>query len=78
MGDLAMQYGYYGAEWEGNMDSIIAEAGEALTVADPKEAWVFHITPDDTGTSAVWVAQRVSGKKNNEWGWIVGGVVGVV
>ena len=31
------------------MDDIIAEAGEALTVGDAKEAWIFHILPDDTG-----------------------------
>lgn len=36
-------------QWEGNMDDVIAEAGEALTVGDPKEAWIFHILPDDTG-----------------------------
>ncbi|RLN96695.1 hypothetical protein BBJ28_00006512 [Nothophytophthora sp. Chile5] len=57
MGDLAVQYGYYGAEWEG--DGVYDEAGEALTVTDTKEAWVFHILPDDTGKSAVWAAQRV-------------------
>lgn len=33
--------------------------GEALTVTDSKEAWVFHIIPDDTKASAIWVAQRV-------------------
>ena len=49
MGELATTYGYYGAQWDGDMDDIIAEAGEALTVADPKEAWIFHILPDDTG-----------------------------
>ncbi|GLE03835.1 hypothetical protein PINS_up012746 [Pythium insidiosum] len=57
MGDLAVQHGYYGAEWEG--DGAMSEAGEALTIADPDEAWVFHILPDDTGRSAIWAAQRV-------------------
>jgi dipeptidase len=57
MGDLAVQYGYYGAEWEG--EGMYGEAGEALTVTDTKEAWMFHILPDDTGKSAIWAAQRV-------------------
>ncbi|RHY20026.1 hypothetical protein DYB32_010124, partial [Aphanomyces invadans] len=58
MGRLAEQYGYYGASWD-SADGAMDEAGEALTVADPKEGWMFHILPDDSGTSAVWVAQRV-------------------
>ena len=57
MGGLAEQYGYYGAEWEG--DYARGESGEALTIADTHSAWIFHITPDDTGRSAVWAAQRV-------------------
>ena len=57
MGGLAEQYGYYGAEWEG--DYARGEAGEALTIADTHSVWIFHITPDDTGRSAVWAAQRV-------------------
>ncbi|KAF0697528.1 Aste57867_11793 [Aphanomyces stellatus] len=57
MGSLAEQYGYYGAAWVG--DDLYGESGEALTVTDPKEGWVFHILPDDTGASAVWVAQRI-------------------
>ncbi|KAG3112919.1 hypothetical protein PI124_g5008 [Phytophthora idaei] len=57
MGDLAVQYGYYGAVWEGK--DVYDEAGEALTVTDTKEAWIFHILPDDTGKSAIWAAQRV-------------------
>lgn len=62
MGDLAQKYGYYSAEWNTNKYGeayAMGEGGEALTVVDTEEAWMFHIIPDDTGTSAVWVAQRV-------------------
>ncbi|EER08116.1 conserved hypothetical protein [Perkinsus marinus ATCC 50983] len=52
MGGLAEKYGFYGT-------TSIVEAGEALTIADKSEAWVFHIMADDTGNGAVWVAQKV-------------------
>jgi dipeptidase len=58
MGDLAVELGFYSAEWSGG-DLSKGEWGESLQVVDPEEAWVFHITSDDTGTSAVWAAQRV-------------------
>lgn len=58
MGQLAEQYGFYAADWSGG-DASKGEGGEALTVIDPEEAWIFHVLADDTGTSAVWVAQRV-------------------
>ena len=45
--------GYYGGE------TPESESGEALTIVDRREAWIFHILPDDTGTSAIWAAQRV-------------------
>ena len=53
MGALAEEHGYFGA------DATPGEGGEALQVADPTDAWVFHVMADDTGASAVWVAQRV-------------------
>ena len=46
MGALAERYGY-------------VDRGESLFVLDPTEAWIFHVLPDDTQTSAIWVAQRV-------------------
>ena len=46
MGQLAEKYGYN-------------DNGESLMVIDPREGWIFQILPDDTGASAVWVAQRV-------------------
>jgi dipeptidase len=46
MGELAERYGYN-------------DNGESLMVIDPTEGWIFQVLPDDTGASAVWVAQRV-------------------
>ena len=45
-------------DWSGG-DASKGEGGEALTVVDKNEAWVFHVMGDDTGASAIWVAQRV-------------------
>lgn len=53
MGDTATSYGYYSPE--GIQDS----SGEALVISDTSETWMFHILPDDTGSSAIWVAQKV-------------------
>lgn len=53
MGEFAFKYGFYGA-------SGGTEGGaESLLVGDPGDAWIFHVLPDETGTSAIWVAQRV-------------------
>eukprot|EP01134_Creolimax_fragrantissima_P002483 CFRG2483T1 len=59
MGKLAEEYGYYGAEFDGPAEFAREEAGEAIPVGDTREAWMFHIAPDDTGASALWVAQRI-------------------
>ena len=31
---------------------------ESLAVADKEEAWILHVLPDDTQTSAIWAAAR--------------------
>ncbi|CAM9557293.1 unnamed protein product [Sphacelaria rigidula] len=59
MGDLAVEYGFYGSEWNSSDPMTYEEAAEALVITDPEEVWVFHILSDDTTTSAVWAAQRV-------------------
>ena len=59
MGDLAVQYGFYGPEWDDEPEFAQDEAGEAMTVSDPRETWMFHVMPDDSSSSAIWVAQRV-------------------
>lgn len=62
MGDVATSYGFYGESYDPSTYGaayVMGEAGEGLSVIDPNEAWIFHILPDDTATSAVWVAQRV-------------------
>jgi len=53
MGDLAVQYGFYGES------SGIEVGAESLFLNDAKEVWLFHVLPDDTGASAIWVAQRI-------------------
>eukprot|EP00611_Tribonema_gayanum_P000672 TRINITY_DN10499_c0_g1_i1.p1 TRINITY_DN10499_c0_g1~~TRINITY_DN10499_c0_g1_i1.p1 ORF type:complete len:823 (+),score=281.40 TRINITY_DN10499_c0_g1_i1:308-2470(+) len=59
MGDIAVELGFYGSEWDPTDLFTYLEAAESLTVTDPDEVWIFHISSDDTATSAVWVAQRV-------------------
>merc|ERR1719401_2230478 len=54
MGELAVNHGGFYGE-----DTRVDAGGEALVVADPTEAWVFHILADPTGKSAIWAAQRV-------------------
>jgi len=58
MGKFGEELGFYSCDWSGG-DASRGEGGETLTVADTEEAWVFHIIPDDTGASAVWVAEQV-------------------
>eukprot|EP00747_Dinoflagellata_sp_TGD_P183420 gnl/TRDRNA2_/TRDRNA2_38292_c0_seq1.p1 gnl/TRDRNA2_/TRDRNA2_38292_c0~~gnl/TRDRNA2_/TRDRNA2_38292_c0_seq1.p1 ORF type:complete len:578 (+),score=77.89 gnl/TRDRNA2_/TRDRNA2_38292_c0_seq1:71-1735(+) len=59
MGDLATTHGFYSTASTAEGSTAVEEGGEALTIADTSEVWVFHILPDDTGRSAIWAAQRV-------------------
>lgn len=52
MGEAAEHYGFFGEEQEKS------GGGEAVSVGDGREAWVFHVLPDGVDSS-VWVAKRV-------------------
>mmetsp|Transcript_17010 Transcript_17010/g.22477 ORF Transcript_17010/g.22477 Transcript_17010/m.22477 type:complete len:358 (+) Transcript_17010:400-1473(+) len=58
MGSLAENHGFYGPVFDDTFWSNL-EAGDTLGIVDKEEAWLFHISPDDTGRSAVWVAQKL-------------------
>jgi len=51
IGELAVKYGFYGM--------LMEYPGEALHVGDKEEVWSFHVLPDPSGKSAIWVAKRV-------------------
>ena len=60
MGELGVKYGFYGPGWDSpDIADGQGESGEAIVVSDPSSTWMFHIAADDTGGSAIWVAQRV-------------------
>lgn len=47
MGDLIKKYGY-------------GDGSECLTIADPKEVWIFEVHPEDADKEGgVWAAQRI-------------------
>lgn len=50
MGHLATTHGFYSADWDEKtygVGNAMGEGGEALTVTDPEEAWMFHIVSED-------------------------------
>lgn len=53
MGAAAEEHGFYGE------DQSFEGSAESLLVGDAEEAFMFHILPDPTGTSAIWAARRV-------------------
>jgi dipeptidase len=50
MGDVSVQYGFYG---------VGPLTGESISVIDTKEAWIWQVGNGLNNKSAVWAAQRV-------------------
>ena len=60
MGQLTETYGFYGeSPFATELRTLQQEGGEAISVVDKEEAWMFHLTSDPSGTSSLWAAQRV-------------------
>jgi dipeptidase len=50
MGQLTERYGFYGeSPFATELRTLQQEGGEAITVVDKEEAWMFHVTSDPSG-----------------------------
>mmetsp|Transcript_64266 Transcript_64266/g.177837 ORF Transcript_64266/g.177837 Transcript_64266/m.177837 type:complete len:680 (-) Transcript_64266:260-2299(-) len=60
MGDLAVEYGFYGSDAGDPAAPVLSGAAEALAVSDKHgEIWLFHVMTGLNARGAVWAAQRV-------------------
>jgi hypothetical protein len=63
MGDFATTHGFYSADWDVKtfgVGNAMGEGGEALTVTDPEEAWMFHIVSSASLSVSVSQCQSVT------------------
>ena len=72
MGAMAESLGYYGAE------DTPDEAGEALTVVDPTDAWVFHVSATAAARVAAGAAPTHAGREQFTIGALDEGCAGRV
>lgn len=59
MGAVAVEQGFYSADSGEPSAPAYGGSSECLSIADPKEVWIFNVLTGKGNASAIWAAQQV-------------------